>query len=341
MIHHLELKNFRKFQDLNLDFKSKVVIFTGPNAIGKTTVLEAIYLLSTSKSHRTSDVKSLIKNNESFCSAELQEDKTYKIEITSEGKKSYINDIFYSKLSDFIGKIPVLLFSPYDLELIQGSKSARRRFLDLELSLIDKTYLRGIMTYKKLLKERNELLKIYSEDKKLMLDVLTSQLIELIYKLSKQRIQFLNQINEKLKWVCQRLECEELSLEYIPSYDIHHCEESFKMKEKYDILSKTTNIGLHRDDFKIQLNCLEAKEFASEGQMRNAILALKLALKEIYTDQNKEIILLLDDVFASIDQTRMNHIMEYIKQEHQTFITTTSLFNIPDFLLKEAQIIRL
>ena len=166
-------------------------------------------------------------------------------------------------------------------------------------------------------------------------------MVELILKLSQQRIHFLNILNKKLKVVCEQLECEQLELEYIPSYDIKNCRESFRMKEKYDILSKTTNIGLHRDDFKIQLNSLEAKEFASEGQMRNAILSLKFALKEVYTERKQEIVLLLDDVFASIDQKRINHIMEYIKNEHQTFITTTSLFNIPDYLLKEAQIIRL
>ena len=133
MIQYLELYHFRKFQELKLNFKSKIVIFAGPNATGKTTILEAIYLLSTSKSHRTSDIQSLIQNEESSCFAELKADKTYKIEITSDGKKSYINDIFYSKLSDFIGKNPVLLFSPYDLELIQGSKSARRRSFEIEL----------------------------------------------------------------------------------------------------------------------------------------------------------------------------------------------------------------
>lgn len=341
MIQKLDLYHFRKFSDLKLEFKNQIVIFTGPNAIGKTSILEAIYLLSTTKSHRTTDSKSLIQTSFPDAFVQMKSDKTYKIQLTSEGKKCFINDVFYPKLSDFIGEIPVILFSPYDLELIQGSKSARRRFLDLELSLIDKSYLRGIMTYKKLLKERNELLKIYTEDKKMMLDVLTDHLIDYISKLYSLRIQFLEKINQKLKIVCEKLECEELKLVYIPSYDIKNCKESFQSKLKYDLLTKTTNIGLHRDDFKIELNSLEAKEFASEGQMRNAILSLKFALKEIYTDKNENIVLLLDDVFASIDQKRINHIMEYIHQEHQTFITTTSLFNIPDYLLKNAQIIRL
>lgn len=341
MIQQLELFHFRKFSQLNLEFKNKIVIFTGPNAIGKTTILEAIYLLSTSKSHRTQDSKSLIQNSFHDCFVKMKSDKTYQIQITPEGKKSFINDVFYPKLSDFIGKNHVILFSPYDLELIQGSKSARRRFLDLELSLIDKSYLRGLMTYKRLLKERNELLKSYTEANQMVLDVITDQMIECIQKLYDKRIQFLQDLNQKLKLVCQKLECEELKLTYIPTYNIQNCKESFQSKIKYDLLTKTTNIGLHRDDFKIELNSLEAKEFASEGQMRNAILSLKFALKEIYTDKNEEIILLLDDVFASIDQKRINHIMEYIHHEHQTFITTTSLFNIPDYLLQNAQIIRL
>jgi DNA replication and repair protein RecF len=112
-------------------------------------------------------------------------------------------------------------------------------------------------------------------------------------------------------------------------------------KLAYDLISKTTNIGLHRDDFEIKINDKDISSFGSEGQMRNTILAIKLAIMEIYKKENKDIILLLDDVFASIDQKRINKIMEYIKLEKQTFITTTSLFNIPDELLKEAKIIKL
>ncbi|MDE6047987.1 MAG: DNA replication and repair protein RecF [Anaeroplasmataceae bacterium] len=341
MIQQLEVHHFRKFSNLKLDFKNKTVIFTGQNAVGKTTLLEAIYLISTSKSHRTNDLSTLIQNNEDITIIQIQENKKYKMILTKEGKQSFINDISYPKLSDFIGGFPVVMFSPSDLELIQGSKSVRRRFLDLELSLIDKSYLRAIMGYKKLVKERNELLKIFTEEKKLVLDVITKQICEYISKIYNIRTRFLEKLNQKLEFVCKNLDCEKLKLSYIPTYDINHLEESFKSKLSYDLITKTTNIGLHRDDFKIELDTLEAKEFASEGQMRNAILAIKFALKEIYKEKGQNIILLLDDVFASIDQKRINHIMEYIKNEHQTFITTTSLFNIPDELLKEAQIIRL
>ena len=205
MINHLEIVHFRKFSKFALDFKSKITVFTGPNAVGKTTILEAIYLISTSKSHRTNDLSTLIQNNEDYASVEIQSTKKFKMILSKEGKKSFINDISYPKLSDFIGGIPVILFSPADLELIQGSKSVRRRFLDLELSLIDKSYLRAIMGYKKLVKERNELLKIYTEDKKLVLNVITGQILEYISKIYQIRIKFLEKLNSKLNTVCEIL----------------------------------------------------------------------------------------------------------------------------------------
>lgn len=341
MIQRISLMNFRKFQKLNLEFNNKIIIFTGPNAVGKTSILEAIYLLSTSKSHRTNDIEALIRQNEEYSVVEVKENKTYKMILSKSGKQSFINDVPYPKIGDFIGEISSVLFSPTDVDLIQGSKSVRRRFLDLELSLIDKRYLKSLYAYKKLLKERNELLKKYNEKENLMLEVLTNQIIELIENLYQVRVQFLEKINYYLKNVCEKLSCETICLKYHPSYDIHHLKENFQSKLNYDLLTKTTNIGLHRDDFEILLDDAEAKEFASEGQLRNTVLAIKLAIKEIYQTKGKQPIFLLDDVFASLDKTRINHIMEYIQNEHQTFITTTSLFNIPDGLLKDAQIIRL
>lgn len=341
MIELLELQNFRKFEKLSLNFKNKIIIFVGPNATGKTSILEAIYLISTSKSHRTTDNEALIYNQAIKSKIVIKEQKKLELWISKEGKQVFINDIAYPKISDFIGEIPVIMFSPTDMDIILGSKSSRRRFLDLELSLIDKSYLRAITGYKKLLKERNELLKTFTNEKKLILEVITQQLIEYIQKIYPLRVQFLDKLNENLKEVCEKLECETVKLTYLKNYDFPNLVNFFQTKLTYDITTKTTNYGLHRDDFKIELDSKEAKEFASEGQMRNAVLAIKLALKEIYKRKSRDIILLLDDVFASMDQKRINHIMEYIKNEDQTFITTTSLFNIPDELLKQAQIIRL
>lgn len=341
MIQHIHLTNFRKFKNLDIDCQSKVIVITGPNATGKTSILEAIYVTATSKSHRTNDLNRLILQNQEYYTIDITAEKKYHCVFSKEGRTNAINQVVYSKLSDFIGQLPVILFSPLDIELINGAKGIRRRFLDLEISLLDKTYLRQITTYKRLLKERNELLKIYSESKKEILDVLTKQFIEILLVLNQKRNSFIHKINQNLKMVCKKLQCEPIELKYIPTYDETHPVESFQNKLNYDILTKTTNIGLHRDDFMIHVNQLEADSYASEGQKRNAVLAIKLALKQMYYERNLDVILLLDDVFASMDQKRMNHIMEYIKNENQTFITTTSLFNIPDELMKDAKIIKL
>lgn len=341
MIKSIELENFRKFETLSINTESKIVILTGPNAIGKTSVLESIYLISTSKSHRTNDIEDVIEENKNYSIIKINSDKRFKLVLSNEGRKSFINDKEYSKLSEFIGNLNVLMFSPSDIELITGQKGTRRRFLDIEISLLDKMYLKEITAYRKLLKERNEILKVYKEENKLMLDVITGQLIEMIDLISNKRIKFIEQINSILKNVSKKLECENINLNYLPTYDLNNIKKSFDNKLAYDLISKTTNIGLHRDDFEIYINDKSIKTFGSEGQMRNTILAIKLAIMEIYKKENKDIILLLDDVFASIDQKRINKIMEYIKLEKQTFITTTSLFNIPDELLKEAKIIKL
>lgn len=341
MIKNIELENFRKFKSLNINTESKIVILTGPNAIGKTSVLESIYLTSTSKSHRTTELKDVIEENSEYSIIKINSNKRFKLVLSKDGRKSFINEKEYSKLSDFIGNLNVMMFSPLDIELITGQKGTRRRFLDIEISLLDKLYLKEITAYRKLLKERNELLKLYKEENKLMLDVITNQLIEILNVVANKRIRFINLINDYLKVISNKLECESIELNYLPTYDLKNINKSFENKLAYDLISKTTNIGLHRDDFEIKINDKDISSFGSEGQMRNTILAIKLAIMEIYKKENKDIILLLDDVFASIDQKRINKIMEYIKTEKQTFITTTSLFNIPDELLKEAKIIKL
>ena len=166
MIKNIELEKFRKFKSLNINTESKIVILTGPNAIGKTSVLESIYLVSTSKSHRTTELKDVIEENSEYSIIKINSDKRFKMVLSKEGRKSFINEKEYSKLSDFIGNLNVMMFSPLDIELINGQKGTRRRFLDIEISLLDKVYLKEITAYRKLLKERNELLKLYKEENK-------------------------------------------------------------------------------------------------------------------------------------------------------------------------------
>ena len=341
MISSIELKNFRLFDSKEIDTNNSLVILSGKNATGKTSILEAIYLCSTSKSHRTSNLEELIKNDKEFTSVIVNEGKRFKTVISNEGKSFFINTKQITKASEFIGNLKVVMFSPYDLELINGSKGPRRRFLDLEISLLDKVYLNASMAYKRLLKERNELLKNSNEINLLALDVITKQLIEELEIIYNKRIDFIKLINNELIDIAKKLNVEEISLEYEKTYgdDIY---EAFKAKEKYDIISKTTNIGVHRDDFVIKINNKKASSYASEGQIRTIIIAVKLAIKNIIKKVSKvEPIILLDDVFAALDQTRIMSLIKYLKNTKQAFITTASILDIPDELLKDALVIRI
>lgn len=341
MISKIKLTNFRSLKNFSLESNNKVVIITGPNAIGKTSILEAIYITSTSKSHRTNEMEKVISKSEDYSKIEIEEKKKFKVIISKEGKTNYIDDIIYPKISDFIGNLKVIMVSPLDIDLIKGTKAFRRRFLDLEISLLDKNYLRNISLYKKLLKERNEILKEYSPEKAILLKVITSQLCEVIRIVYNKRNEFIDNLNANLIKITADLHCEKIKLAYQINYDINNLDKSFSNKLNYDILTKTTNIGPHRDDFNIKISDVDASTYASEGQIRFIVLAIKLALKKIYQKRQEKVILLLDDIFASLDQKRINNVIEFIKNEHQTFITTTSLFNIPDELLKGARIIRL
>lgn len=341
MISQIKLKNFRLFEEFHIQSSASLVILSGKNAVGKTSILEAIYLCSTSKSHRSTDLSTLILTQKEYAVCEIEADALYKVVLSKEGKALFINRREIKKSSEFIGNLSVILFSPYDLSLVQGTKTDKRRFLDLEISLLDKTYLQDSSFYKRLLRERNDVLKQTKYDIR-YLDILTKDLCGYLEKIYKKRVQFLQSLNVYLKNITETMRLEPISLEYQATYDTKDIYTSFKQKEKQDILSKMTNIGAHRDSFVIYINGQDASVYASEGQIRTICIAVKLALKEYITAiRGKEPILLLDDVFAALDKTRIACLTEYVKQNKQTFITTTSILEIPDELLKNAQVIRI
>lgn len=340
MIKNIKLTNFRVFNDLELQTNNSLVILSGKNATGKTSILEAIYLCSTSKSHRVNNLEGIINHGNDFAICEIEANKKIKMVISKEGKALYINKNEISKISDFIGNLNVVMFSPYDLCLIQGAKGDRRRFLDLEVSLLDKSYLKASTAYKKVLKERNDLLKGNNLDLK-YLDVLTKTLIEYLEIIYKKRIYFINKLNFYLTDITKKMKIENIKISYNRTFD-DDIYKSFKSKEKLDLMTKVTNIGIHRDDFTIYINDLDASIYASEGQIRTICIALKLALKEYIKEATgEEPILLLDDVFAALDNQRIESLTQYVKGGQQTFITTTSILEIPDELLKNASVLRI
>lgn len=342
MIKEISLKNFRRFKNFKCSIDNNLIIFLGPNACGKTSILESIYLISKVKSHRTNDYLNLINNDSEFAIANIiDEANNYQIILSKNGKKVLINKVEYNKISEFIGHIKTVMFSPNDLNMIYGGKSIRRNFLDIELSMIDKKYLLEIKKYKKLLKERNEILKNYNDNNKKILDIITNELILCNEIIMNVRNNFINELNDYLNKIHFKLYKESISIKYLPSIkeNIH---EIYEKKLSYDILTKMTNYGIHRDDFSFMINDKEAINYVSQGQARSIVLSLKIALfyllKSKYDDK---VILLLDDVFSELDKFRINSLIDFLKTKNQTFITTTTLENIPSELLKDALVINL
>lgn len=342
MIKKIKLKNFRIFDNYELNIKNSLVIISGKNATGKTSILEAIYLCSSSKSLRDNEIENLIKFDKDYLDVEVESEiNKYRV-IISKNEKSYlINNKKINKIKDFIGSLSCVMLSPADLNIVNGIKGERRKFLDLEISLINKKYLSHLTKYKKILNERNDILKSKDIDK-IYLKIVTEGLIKELKEIYEIRNKFIDDLNIYLLTICKEMNIEKLEISYKPSYDINNLEKSFDEKLERDILTKVTNIGSHRDDFKILLNNNDIKLYGSEGQKRMSIIAIKLALKEyIEKNINNEVILLLDDCFLALDKEKIINLTKEVKKSKQVFITTTSVLEIPDSLLQNAEVIRI
>ena len=340
MIKSLKLTNFRLFEKLNLEFNNSFVILSGKNATGKTSILEAIHIASTTKSHRTIDVSEAIQFKKEVSKIELEDDKKYKVVLSEKGKSLFIGDKEIKKSGEYIGILNVCMIAPSDISLVNGTKLDKRRFLDLNISVLDKKYINELSKYKKLLNERNSILKSASVDK-VMLNVITDDLIDSLKYIYDLRIKLVNDINSNLDDICKKMKIEHIELKYEPTYNVSNIKKSFDSKLESDLLYKTTQIGAHRDSFKILINNLDASLYASEGQSRIIYIAIKLALKKIITLSIGEPVLLLDDIFQALDKTRIKALTEYVKESKQVFITTTSVLEVPDEILKNAVVIRI
>ena len=218
MINNISLNNFRQFDNLKLNTNNSLVIISGKNARGKTSILESIFIASTTKSHRENNLENVIKFNEPFSKIEINAEKKYKVVISKENKNLFINGNEIKKSSDYLGNIDVVMIAPTDISLIRGSKGDKRRFLDLNISILNKKYLNESSKYKKTLNERNVLLKSKNIDN-LMLDVLTNQLVESIKYIYDSRIYLIDKLNYYLKDISKDMKIESIKLLYEPSYN--------------------------------------------------------------------------------------------------------------------------
>jgi DNA replication and repair protein RecF len=355
-IHHLALNNYRNYKKIEVEFEHKVNLILGENAQGKTNLIESIYVLAFSKSHRTSREKELISWDSDFAKITGQLHKksgpfSMDIIISSQGKKAKINGLEQRKLSDYIGVANVVMFAPEDLNLVKGAPQIRRRFIDMEIGQINPLYLHHLSKYQKILLQRNHLLKELQRKKgnEMMLDVLTEQLVESGAKLLKKRYEFLEMLQiwaENIHFEISRGQ-EKLNLQYKPSIDVSEkldlskIEKEFhlqfsKIREK-EIQRGTTLIGPHRDDVSFLINNRDVQTFGSQGQQRTTALSVKLAEIELIKEKIGEYpILLLDDVLSELDDYRQTHLLNTIKGKVQTFVTTTNIDGIDHQTLREA-----
>lgn len=337
-IESLKLKNFRLYETLEITFNKKTNILYGKNAQGKTTVIEAINVIGLTKSHKTNKDKDLIKTNADYARINAlinlkEKDIQLDIILSKVGKKAKYNQIELDRLSDYIGQLNVVMFAPEDLDLIKGNPQNRRKFLDLEIGQISKEYLYNLQNYKKILKQRNDLLKSLQTKKEkdlMLLDIITDQLIEYLLNIVEMRKSFIKEINSYSENIYKNIsETKQIfKIDYIPSVD-KNIKQEFTNKYQYDIITGTTNIGIHRDDIEFYLNEYFVKTHGSQGELRSAVLSTKLALVEFIYNHRKEYpVLLLDDVLSELDTTRQNNLISYINNKTQTIITTTDLKEI-------------
>lgn len=324
MIEYVNLRNFRNHEDKKFNLKEKVFI-EGENGVGKTSILEAIYFGSLLKSHRTSDDAALIMNDKLYAKIEIKTNKNlYELVILKDKKHLSINKVQIRKMSEFIGGYKVIIFSPEDLELIKGTPRVRRRFLDIEMFQINKDYLEILNTYKNVLNQRNGLLKrLTLSDDLTFLHILTKKLIEEASVIIKKREIFIKELNKAFKSRFKSLnDLDEVEVQYKENVSLNELERSFKGNIEKDILSKTTNIGPHRDDFLILFNGESAKDFASQGEQRLIMIALKLALIDLIKEE--DVVVLLDDILSELDHEKVLKIKSLFDLGKQVIITGTN-----------------
>ena len=335
IVKSLKLKNFRNYDLLSLEFDKATNIFYGDNAQGKTNILESIYLSGTTKSHRGTKDRDMIRFGEEEAHIETIVEKKgvpFKIDIhlkKNSPKGIAINKIPIKKASELFGIINIVFFSPEDLNIIKNGPAERRRFIDLELSQLDKLYLNDLSNYNRIVNQRNKLLKDMYDRQDLIdtLDIWDMQLVNYGNRVIERRKIFIDQMNQIIGDVHEKLTGgkEHLKIFYEPGMKEDNFEHALMKNRERDIRMKSTSVGPHRDDICFMCGDLDIRKFGSQGQQRTAALSLKLSEIELVRRETKDTpILLLDDVLSELDKHRQNYLLDSIR-DVQTLITCTGL----------------
>ena len=335
IIKSIELKNFRNYEELNLNLDGGTNILYGDNAQGKTNILESIYVSGTTKSHKGSRDKEMIRfgENEAHIRTMVEKNQmSYQIDMHLKKNRSKgiaINGVPIRKASELFGVLNMVFFSPEDLNIIKNGPSERRRFIDMELCQLDKVYVHSLVQYNKVLLQRNKLLKevVFHPEYEATLDVWDEQLVRFGKEVIKARRDFIHQLGDIIKELHTKLSGgkENIEVIYDPDTEENELEEAVRKSRPQDMKQKTTLAGPHRDDISFVVNGIDIRRFGSQGQQRTAALSLKLSELELVKKISRDApVLLLDDVLSELDSSRQNQLLDAI-QDIQTMITCTGL----------------
>lgn len=360
ILKKIELHNFRNYESLMTRFYKGINIIYGDNAQGKTNLLESIYVLGLTKSHRSFIDDNLIKNGcESLMIKGIVSgglfDKELQITIDNKSKGYKIDDNSIKKVSDYISNMNIIIFYPDDLETLKGSPQLRRKYLNTELSQLYNSYYVVLNDYNKLLKMRNEYLKKMFKGQDVDMnyfDIITSYLIEKAIIIYQMRYKFIEKINETCGQIYKDIMgIEDFHIEYESNMKIDDMKdpklkdklfEQYKKQLSYEQRVCITTIGPHKDDFNFMVGENNLKLYGSQGQQRIAVLTLKLAEIPIFKKYKETTpILLLDDVFSELSDDKKNNLIKYISKDIQTIITTTELNNLDSKLVKKAKLFKI
>ena len=367
-IKSLKLLYFRNYLSMNIDVHPSLNVLVGNNANGKTNIIESIFCLALGRSYRTKSDSECIMFGETATAMSCVVNKNDKnldimLGISNKGKSAKIAGVKKTKLTDFVGELNVVLFSPEDLQLVKGSPSLRREFINREFYQFSRIYHKYYLMYQHLLKQRNSYLKDMRKNPKdemslAYLETLTSQLAKVAIYITKERVSFVQDISEltyknmmnisngqeslKIRYKSSVLE----SLNIADITDEGFTEENLTkvMMKKFfdDIMRGSTKIGPHQDDLEFYINDLDAKMYASQGQQRSIVLSLKLAeINYLKSKTGTYPVLLLDDVLSELDKNRQLKLLDAINENVQTFITTPSISDIKEDLLKKAKVFKI
>ena len=332
-IENIRLTNFRNYKTQEIDLIPGINLFVGDNANGKTNIIESVYVSSFGKPYRTTKDVELIKFGEKYSRIEIiynEKDVKNKIEYyIDENNKKIIkqNDIKVSKLSEHVGKLLIVIFSPDSLDIVKGAPSKRRSFLDMICSQLSKLYFINLQEYMKCLKLKNSILKNQNIDKE-YINILHEKMSDYIFFIVNFRKKVIEKLEKKAIGIQMDItnKKENIKLEYITDFldkNKEQIKEILNLNFNIEVLRKSSIKGIQRDDIEILVNDMEVSKFGSQGQNRTALLTLKLANFEILKEEKEETpILLLDDIMSELDQNRIRYLLEYIK-DYQSIITTT------------------